>query len=310
MRKTLLGSAFDPDRPYQSQGNLKCKRVFHQSRKDATLSHRRDTIGHPPDERPNTVSFGLRLLMVQFKDARLKIKRANKHIVDLETAIGLLKESCTATVEMNAETTHQNLIHMIPKFAETMDDLSLIAGDAIHNLRSALDLAWVSVLGIHIPTADRDFAKFPVRSTRQEVEAALNGIQINCATNSAIFNCIVTDIQPYSGGKFNEIVPTLHKLDICDKHLVLLELGPNAGISNILVRNQDGEIIRGFTHATETSPPWVIPFHGDFRIEDKGKLAFDILLKEAGIFESIDVVEALHMFSNAALHYVELLENI
>jgi hypothetical protein len=248
--------------------------------------------------------------MAQFTDARLKIKRANKHIADLETAVGLLRESCTATVEINPETTHQNLIHTVPKFAETMDDLSLIAGDAIHNLRSALDLAWVRILEIHLPTADRDFAKFPVRSTRQEVEAALNGIQINSAINSAIFHCIVTDIQPYGGGKFNGVASILHKLDICDKHLVLLELNRLAGISNILVESQDGEIIRGFGGATDTLPPWVIPFHKDFRIKDKGKLAFDILLKEAGIFNCIDITEALHTFSNVVFHYVELLENI
>src|ERR1700730_11338172 len=176
--------------------------------------------------------------MAQFKDARLKIKRADKHIADLETAIGLLKENCTATIEINPETTHQNLIHTVPKFTEAMDDLSLIAGDAIHNLRSALDLAWMNILGICVPTADRNFAKFPIRSTRQDVEAALNGIQINSTTNSKIFNCIVTYMQPYGGGKFNEIAATLHKLDICDKHLVLLELNPIAGISGILVKDQ------------------------------------------------------------------------
>ncbi len=163
---------------------------------------------------------------MEFRDARLKVQRADKHIEDLEAAILSLKESYTATVDENNETGHQELIHAIPEFAEAMDNLSLIAGDAIHNLRSALDFAWVSTLKKHIPTADLDRAKFPVYPSRETLEGALNGININPTSNSAIFNCIVTDIQPYRGGKLLEVPSTLNKLDICDKHLVLLELHP------------------------------------------------------------------------------------
>jgi hypothetical protein len=100
-----------------------------------------------------------------FRDARLKVQRANKHIADLEAAIFALKENYTATVVQNIDTGHQDLIHAIPEFAEAADNMALIAGDAIHNLKTALDFAWVSTLRKHVPTANLDCAKFPVYPT-------------------------------------------------------------------------------------------------------------------------------------------------
>jgi hypothetical protein len=81
-----------------------------------------------------------------FRGARLKIKRANKHIADLDVAILRLKDNYTSTVEINTQTGHQDLVHTCPEFAQAIEEMSLIAGDAIHNLRTALDFAWVSTL--------------------------------------------------------------------------------------------------------------------------------------------------------------------
>lgn len=69
-----------------------------------------------------------------FRDARLKVQRANKHIADLEGAIFALKENYTSTVVQNSDTGHQDLIHVIPEFDAAADEMALIAGDAIHRL--------------------------------------------------------------------------------------------------------------------------------------------------------------------------------
>ncbi len=178
-----------------------------------------------------------------FHGARRKIGRANKHIAELDTLILSLEE--TATVQQNRETGNQELVHALPEFMTVADDISLIAGDVIHNLKTALDFAWISLLRREVPGANLDRAKFPVYPTRRELEAALNGIPINAAVHPAIFNLIVADVQPFSGGK-NEVVYTLHRLDIADKHLLLPGLVPLAGIKGIVVQRQDGEIIRRF----------------------------------------------------------------
>ena len=244
-----------------------------------------------------------------FRDARLKVQRANKHIADLETAISVLKENYTAIVVQNIDTGHQDLIHAIPDFAGAADEMALIAGDAIHNLKTALDFAWMSTLRKHVPIANLDCAKFPVYPSRRELESALNGVPINARSNSALFELLVSDIQPFEGGH-NGVIYVLHKLDICDKHLLLLGLVPLAGIDGIRVQRPDGETVRGFGGATQNLPPYVIPFDGNIRIKEKGRLTFHIVLKEAGIYGSVHIMEVLPTFSRVVSNYIGLLERI
>src|ERR1700686_281492 len=80
---------------------------------------------------------------------RLKIERAKKHIRDLGVRIRMFCESDAYTIgvkphpiaEIQQTTLYFASVDPIP------DDISLIIGDAVHNLRSSLDhLAWQLVL--------------------------------------------------------------------------------------------------------------------------------------------------------------------
>jgi hypothetical protein len=244
-----------------------------------------------------------------FRDAHLKIKRADKHIADLKGAIVSLKESSSVAVQENAHTGVKELIHTL-EFAKYADDIALIAGDAIHNLRSALDFAWVCMLRKHVPTADLDRAKFPIYPTLEDLKGALNGIGINAASNAAIFNLLIADIQPYKTGKYGGIAYSLHKLDITDKHLVLLGLFPSAGIKGIVVEDENGEIIQGFGAMTNEGPPYVIPFGRNMRIKDEGKLTFDIVLQDTGFYDFMETTEILSKFSEAVGYFVQFMENL
>jgi hypothetical protein len=68
------------------------------------------------------------------------------------------------------------VVHEIPELRTALDELALIAGDAIHNLRSALDFAWYSTILRLLPDKISDSTKFPVRDTRQDVQGGLHGI--------------------------------------------------------------------------------------------------------------------------------------
>ena len=117
-------------------------------------------------------------MTAQFRDARLKVERANKHIADLESAIEALEHTCTSTIEYRPDG-GQSLKHEIPEFRDALERLSLIVGDAIHNLHAAFDFAWQSTIKRLLPDKVSDSTKFPSRKTRQEVEAALHGIEID-----------------------------------------------------------------------------------------------------------------------------------
>ena len=163
-------------------------------------------------------------MSASYRDARLKVDRAKKHISDLKADIVALEDTSTATIEYHPDSHAQSVVHEFPNFEKALAELSLIVGDAIHNLHSALDFAWYCTISRHLPDKISDSTKFPVRETRQNLEGALHGIEVDTRCKR-LFDCIVSDIQPYKGGH-NSAVWTLHNLDIPDKHLLLLGLYP------------------------------------------------------------------------------------
>jgi hypothetical protein len=243
-----------------------------------------------------------------YKDARLKIERAQKHIADFTEALIALENTCTSTVEYNANG-GDVLIHEIPNPSKALDNLSLITGDAIHNLRTALDFAWVSTISRLLPDKLSPKTKFPVRENREDVHSALHGIEVDTRC-SILYECVMSKIQPYNGGH-NSAVWTLHDLDIRDKHLLILSLDPIGNIMGIAARNANGELYGAFTWAARgANGRYVCNIPVGHKIENNGVLAFAVTLQEAGIFKSLSVEGLLSSFHNFTLYTVQLLENI
>lgn len=243
-----------------------------------------------------------------YRDARLKIRRAKKHIADFTAAVIALEDTCTATIEHHAEG-GESLIHEIPNPRETLDDLALITGDALHNMRSALDFAWHSTISGFLPDKITNKTKFPVRRTRQDVEGALHGIEVDTRC-IPLFECIMRDIQPYEGGH-NEVAWTLNNIDNSDKHVLLLGLNPVAHITGITRRDANGQLDTGSSvQARGVNGRYIIDFPRGYKIEDKGKISIGILLQEAGIYYPVPIESLLSDFCNFSLYSVQLLENL
>ena len=144
------------------------------------------------------------------KDSRLKIDRAKEHIRNIEIRLKLMNESDTAVVEIHPHTGGEILKH---DFADTsaFSDIALMLGDAVHYLNCALDYTWLQTIERLAPRAVTRHAKFPVGQTIDDLENALRGGKID-TSSSKLFNFVVTQIQPYSGG--NYAIWPIHNLDI------------------------------------------------------------------------------------------------
>src|SRR5579863_169632 len=78
---------------------------------------------------------------------RLKIKRADKHIAELQAAILAFKATNPHEVTAKRDPNTRKLIYYVHKADPVPDDIALIAGDVLQNLRSAVDhLAYQLVL--------------------------------------------------------------------------------------------------------------------------------------------------------------------
>jgi len=87
---------------------------------------------------------GIKYLIVsKIKLIQAKLERAEKHIADIDTAIRLFFESNPYVIVARQDQRTGDYISYVESVRDVPADVSLIAGDALHNTRSALDhLAW------------------------------------------------------------------------------------------------------------------------------------------------------------------------
>jgi len=114
------------------------------------------------------------------------------------------------------------------------DDIALIIGDAIHNLRTALDHATWELIGIDGGTQDR-WTKLPASASgKVDYEAACRGLKTPRTDTKDFF----INLAVYEGGE-SPLYDT-HVLDNMDKHMVLLPILSAAAISIIRFIRHDG----------------------------------------------------------------------
>jgi hypothetical protein len=241
-----------------------------------------------------------------YTDARLKVKRAKKHIADFTAAVIALEDSCISTIE-SLPHGGQSLKHEVPGIEVALRELSLISGDAIHNLNSALDFAWHSTISRCLPERISRYTKFPVYEKKQDLVAALNGIEAD-KRSPRLFDCIVTQIQPYKGGR-NSIVLMLHKLDISDKHTLTLNLSTFTSAEGISVRDAAGDLHHGATMGTIGSR-FFVDFYPGFQVEHKGKLSLTVTIEQADIFKTVPGESLLSTLANVTLNVLHALERV
>src|SRR5258706_15448115 len=86
-----------------------------------------------------------------FGNAHLKIERANKHIADIDKRLRASLDTHGPSLHLDGKTGEQFLYYSLTD-RYLRSDIALIVGDAIHNLKCALDFAWCDVIKRLYPT--------------------------------------------------------------------------------------------------------------------------------------------------------------
>lgn len=145
-----------------------------------------------------------------FRASRQKLTRAKEHIGAWEASIAeyLAGEwyTCTLAQATDGRPTLRMVIHGAPRNYE------VILGDALHNMRSALDLMAVEL--VRINGGNERGVKFPFSDIAAEMEQAIKSAKFHRASLAA--QNLVRALQPYNGG--NDVLRALHDLDVEDKH--------------------------------------------------------------------------------------------
>jgi len=173
----------------------------------------------------------------------VKIERAKEHIGNLAVAISDFHQTNPYMLvqEDDANTGALNVRVRIREKPPLR--LGAIAGDAIHNLRAALDILW----RIAMRAVPGRRTEFPFNNGPKEFENAHRGA-VKGRSKAAVD--ILKAIKPYKGG--NDLLWGLHVADIIDKHHALIP----AYVSTNPIAVFD---MRVFMKDAPRPPEWAIP---------------------------------------------------
>lgn len=145
-----------------------------------------------------------------FNSSRLKLARAAEHIDNLEAAIASYFTgkwySSTLSRDANGQYHFSTTMHGEPR------NYRLIVGDAIHNMRAALDFMAVELVKVN--GGNEKGVCFPFSADAAGFEDAIKSKKFHQAVAQA--QALLRAIKPYKGG--NDFLRALHDLDIQDKH--------------------------------------------------------------------------------------------
>jgi hypothetical protein len=135
--------------------------------------------------------------------------------------------------------TGEKFLHYYLTDRELGVDLALITGDAIHNLRTALDFAWRGTIERFSPKPVDGWTHFPVSVSKTKLIGDLTKTA-KIDPTSDLFDFMVNRVKSYEGG--DNDIRSIHTLDIDDKHQILIPVVAVTGIKGVELKNEDGSV--------------------------------------------------------------------
>jgi hypothetical protein len=181
---------------------------------------------------------------MKFPTSHKKIQRARKHITDIHElglAFGRHPDCYAAWIDNHAESGQNFFCIDIREDLFPADEIALTAGDALHNLRSALDLMFyqVALKCSGIPTR---WNTFPIRDTREAlIDHWLNSALKQRQVTAELGAFIVDTIKPYKTG--NHSIWALHQMNISDKHEFFVPALKFVAIVNVSLEDDKGRAV-------------------------------------------------------------------
>lgn len=147
-----------------------------------------------------------------FTGPALKIQRSAYHRRALDEALKAFAKTMPYNIGPAPDGTRHWAVNLTRSFP---DDVPLILGDAIHNLRAALDIAACDAVRTNGKSTDK--VKFPFAATAEQLEELLSK-EIKKAGPDVVE--VIRSYKPFIGG--HRDLRGLHDLDIADKHQLIL----------------------------------------------------------------------------------------
>jgi len=250
---------------------------------------------------------------IDFYGPNLKVERAEHHIDQLNTIFGQF-------VSNNMKRMRPERQHRLLKAGQTNPPATFpkhtptVLGDALHNLRVALDHAYHIVCEAN-GAAFSEWRRFPFHQGRKSLEGSINGHKKEgIAPSDKVGTAILDEIQPYEGGQLG--LYGLHKLDITDKHLVLIPTTSSLAIERLDTVDHTGAKtgggIEGITLQVDQGKGGeLLGFQGGAGavLQGNPKNAFQICFAKGQPFEGDSILETVRSLKAGTIKALDILKS-
>jgi hypothetical protein len=222
----------------------------------------------------------------------LKLEWAKQHIDELDARLKAFGESGIYRVGIDSDRDPLNDFVRVNMTRRLPFEVNLVLGDALHNLRAALDYMWREIGGKTITGRKKEFPIYPRRDLLEKFflerpnEPFLVGIRA----------LILDDVQPYKGGNGDALF-ALHKLNIVDKHEWLIPHLQVSAIEHVFVEDSEGR-----KHGVERiefgskREIWIGGKHGKLKLIDQGRASFTVVFSKGTLMEGKMILPTLRSF--------------
>lgn len=165
-------------------------------------------------------------MMADLDSVRIKLLRAGDRIAELGSLIHPISSRVQQSIVR--EQSGSAVTYRMTNVGEFSPYLSVVVGDVIHNMRSALDhLAWqLVILDGGQPT---EATQFPIHASPTNAKGSPRTVTIQPGISDRRILDALVEVQPFSEAKYGHDPKTsalwiVHRLNIIDKHRLLVTI--------------------------------------------------------------------------------------
>ena len=236
-----------------------------------------------------------------------------EHIRDLNQLLKAFAESDFYSVSVKEYRGSNCIALEIDKSGFDMTRCALIIGDALHNLKSALDILYYQTFEAVAPGKADHRTRFPIRNEREQLISGIDGglKEKGLAGDSRValvVDLLLDIVKPYQAG--NRPIWALHDLNILDKHQLLLPVFDVMRFTDFCFQDDKGNpFIYERPIFTEESC-FHIKFgrEGKFTTKDKGHAALAIVFNVGVPYQSQSVIQSLHEIAESVTRTIDAFE--
>ncbi len=246
-----------------------------------------------------------------FAGSRLKIKRANQHISDIDSLLKSFIDSDFYNLSVEKDVNSgENFLRVTIKIGLPADEYALIIGDALHNLRSALDFAYYESVLLCGGTPTK-WTRFPIADTREQLVSRLDSALKKKQISVLVRFLVLEVIKPYQTG--NVTLWTLDDWNITDKHQLLIPVLKLVIVNQISFEDEQHRPLadlRDQFFFSESGVAWLRGATGiNVKVKNKGHASADILIARDILKKIQAVVPTLRGFAEEVTKTIELFES-